>query len=666
VTPRLLVTTARRAGALALLTAVAACGRARRPAPTATTPRSAPATSAVRRSPLDSVAAADSARRAAAGLPPGQPGALPASAPTVAGPAFSVQVGAYADRAQADEAVLRLRLRRIDARVEGQGPRGASPPFRVRVGRFATRAAADAERRALAARGTVGFVAEAAPAPRAPVAAPAPTVAQSPLDLAADDAATAGTRAARARRNAERAQNPASRCRTVNLNDSPPTARLNSLSDGRGGYISYIGGGAVARCEGVNNVLRADSAEYYQAAGLLVLVNSVSYDEPARARLTANRVTYYTADERIVAEGNVVVTLPTGTTMTGPSAEYLRDAPPLRLASRLTAPGRPTVRIVGGARGPARSGARPAGRADTSITTIVANTVIDEADSVVYASGQVDITRTDVVANADSAVFEQDSERARLLRNARIRGTRGRPFTMTGAQIDLYTRERELSRVLARQDARVVSDSLTLRSDTVDLRLPAGLLQFAYAWGPSRATAVSPERNLVADSIAAYLPSQRVREIRALRRAVATTRADTARVTTTERDVLRGDTVVARFDSAAAARDTNRTPPVEQLVAAGNASSLFHLASREGKAGRPSVNYVRGRVITVDFDSGAVREVTVIGRSDGVYLEPSDSTAAPSAAGANGTAPRPGAPRASAPARPAPAIRPARPRGSSE
>jgi hypothetical protein len=103
-----------------------------------------------------------------------------------------VQVGAYAERAQADEAVLRLRSRRIDARVEGQGPRGASPPFRVRVGRFATRAAADAERRALAARGAVGFVAEAAPAPRAPVAAPAPTLAQSPLDLAADDAATAG------------------------------------------------------------------------------------------------------------------------------------------------------------------------------------------------------------------------------------------------------------------------------------------------------------------------------------------------------------------------------------------------------------------------------------------------------------------------------------------
>jgi lipopolysaccharide export system protein LptA len=415
----------------------------------------------------------------------------------------------------------------------------------------------------------------------------------------------------------------------------------------------------------VNNVLRADSAEYYQAAGLLVLVYNVTYDEPSRARLTANRVTYYTGDERLVAEGNVVVSLPTGTTMVGPSAEYLREAPSLRPASRLTAPGRPTVRIIGGAaRGNARSSTR--GGRDTSLTTIIANTVVDEADSVVYASGQVEITRSDVIANSDSAVFEQDTERARLMRDARIRGTRGRPFTMSGAQIDLYTRERELSRVLARQDARVVSDSLTLRSDTVDLRLTAGLLQFAFAWGPSRARAVSPERDLVADSIAAYMPGQRVRELRALRRAVATTLADTARVTTTDRDVLRGDTVIARFDSAAAARDTTRTPPVEQLVAAGNATSLFHLASREGKQGRPSVNYVRGRVITVDFDSGAVREVTVVGQSDGVYLEPSETgtaAAAPTPRGAAPASPARPSPRGGATPQPSPISRPPRPPG---
>ncbi len=656
---------ARAAGcAAALATVVAGCAPARRQAPAG--PRATPL--APPRAPRDSAARADSARRAQA--TPGAPATPGAGQPAPAAPEYSVQVAAHNERAQADAAVARLRARGVRARVEGQGARGDAPPFRVRVGRFPTRVAAEAERRALAARGTTGFVAEGvavAPAPGAR-ARGAGALAQSPLDVSPDDPTAAAPRAARARR---RAENPASRCRTVDLNDSPPTARLTSLSDGRGGYISYIGGGAVARCEGVNNVLRADSAEYYQAAGLLVLVNRVSYDEPGRARLTANRVTYYTGDERLLAEGNVVVTLPTGTTMTGPSAEYLREAPAIRPASRLTAPGRPTVRIVGGAAGAAPR-ARGAPARDTSVTTIIANTVVDEADSVVFASGQVEITRSDVIANSDSAVFEQDSERARLLRDARIRGTRGRPFTMLGAQIDLYTRERELSRVVSRQDARVTSDSLTLRSDTVDMRLDRGLLQLAFAWGPSRATAVSPERNLVADSIAAYLPAQRVREIRALRRAVATTQADTARVTTAERDVLRGDTVVARFDSAAAARDTTRTPPVDQLVAAGNASSLFHLASREGKAGRPAVNYVRGRVITVAFDSGSVREVTVVGKSDGVFLEPADTTAdsagarrAGAAAGRPGApgagAPRAGAPRSGAPSAPrAPA--PAEPR----
>lgn len=590
----------------------------------------------------------------AIGVPAPTSGVRPGAAPPVqpAAPTFSVQVAAYNERGQADAAVARLRARGVEARIEGQGPRGESAPFRVRVGRFATRAAAEAERRTLAARGTTGFVAENAPVPAPPTAV---VLGPSPLDASPNDTTAAAPRAAR---RARAAANPASRCRVINLNDSPATARLNSLSDGQGRYISYIGGGAVARCEGVNNVVRADSAEYYQGAGLLVLVNNVSYDEPARAHLTANRVTYYTADERLVAEGNVVVTLPTGTTMTGPSAEYLRAAPPLRTASRLTAPGRPTVRVVGGGEAP---GARAGRGRDTSVTTIIANTVVDEADSVVYASGQVEITRPDVAATSDSAVFEQDTERARLMRDARIRGTRGRPFTLTGAQVDLYTRERQLARVLAQRNAQVVSDSLTLRSDTVDLRLGQGLLERAYAWGPSRATAVSPERDLVADSIAAYLPRQRVREIRALRRAVARTQPDTARVRSTERDVLRGDTVVARFDSAAAARDTTRNPPVRQLVAAGNASSLFQVASREGKTGRPALNYVRGRTITVDFDSGQLREVTIIGQSNGVYLEPSDSTRVDSApsGGARRGAPRPAAGRGGlrpggAPSRPAP------------
>ena len=52
---------------------------------------------------------------------------------------------------------------------------------------------------------------------------------------------------------------------------------------------------------GSNNRLTSDSAEYYQAAGLLVLIGNVVYDEPARAHMTALRGTYYLREERIYA-----------------------------------------------------------------------------------------------------------------------------------------------------------------------------------------------------------------------------------------------------------------------------------------------------------------------------------------------------------------------------
>ena len=495
------------------------------------------------------------------------------------------------------------------------------------------------------------------------------------------DSVAASTPAARRRRTAA---SPASRCGVVNFNENPETARLQSLADGQGRYVSYVGGGAVARCEGVNSRLRADSAEYFQSAGFLVLVGNVAYDEPGRASLTSDRLTYYTGEERVVAEGNVVVRLPSGTTMRGPTAEYLRAVPPIRTISRLTATGRPTVRAVGGGE---RRGTARADRPDTSITTIVANTVIDDDESLVYASGNVNIVRSDVTADADSATFDQLSEQARLVRNATIRGTRGRPFTLTGTLVDLYTRDRDLSRVKAQGQAHVVSQELDLRSDTVDLRLAASLVERAWAWGPSRAFATSPERDVIADSIEAWLPRQRVRELRAVRRALAQSVPDTTRIRSTDRDQLRGDTIVAHFDSVAAraGADSARTPPVRRILALGNATSLYQIASRQGVRGAPSLNYVRGRRITVDFDSNQVQQVTVTDQAAGVYLEPTDSTrpadaparasapAAPAAPAARSTE-APAGPAAPAPARRAPAppgataspaARPARPGASS-
>jgi len=173
-----------------------------------------------------------------------------------------------------------------------------------------------------------------------------------------------------------------------------------------------------------------------------------------------------------------------------------------------------------------------------------------------------------------------------------------------------------------------VSADLDLKSDTVDLRVRDSRVEHAYAWGPSRATAVSPERDVVADSIEAIMPDQRIHEMHAVRRALARSLPDSTKIVSKERDFLKGDTIVARFDTIAAARDTTKNPPIREIVAAGNATSFYQIAASEGRSSPPGINYVEGRIITVVFDSGQMRTVTVTDSARGVYLEPgADSTA---------------------------------------
>lgn len=69
---------------------------------------------------------------------------------------YTVQVAAYATRAQAERLARRLRTRGYDVRVTGQ-----RKPYRVRIGRYATRAEAEAEAKRMKAHGTPAWVAEA-------------------------------------------------------------------------------------------------------------------------------------------------------------------------------------------------------------------------------------------------------------------------------------------------------------------------------------------------------------------------------------------------------------------------------------------------------------------------------------------------------------------------
>jgi hypothetical protein len=244
------------------------------------------------------------------------------------------------------------------------------------------------------------------------------------------------------------------------------------------------------------------------------------------------------------------------------------------------------------------------------------------------------------------------------LRRPQIEGKGERKFVLRGRAIDLFSKNRLVERVLSVDSAQAVSGDLDLRSDSIDLRVTENKLSRAYAWGPGGARAVSPDRTISADSLDVQMPNQRVKEVHAIGQAFAETVPDSTKLKSEQRDWLRGDTIVAAFDSALAS-DTSSRPRIRELLATNNASSFYQVPSNKGPTAPPSVNYVRGKTITVSFKEQEVQSVLVEEQAAGVFLEPvADSAAAKQR-------PRPGAPRPGTqppPARPVPGRPTPRPR----
>jgi hypothetical protein len=134
--------------------------------------------------------------------------------------------------------------------------------------------------------------------------------------------------------------------------------------------------------------------------------------------------------------------------------------------------------------------------------------------------------------------------------------------------------------------------------------------------------------------------------VRALRKAFAQGKPDTTRFKVEKSDTtdwLQGDTITAHFDSAATAaakKDTSKSPSIKQLVARGHARSFYHMAPSDTAERRPAINHVVARTITVDFDSTRkVAAVTTVDSTFGIYIEPRADSASTRRAIA-GTTPR--------------------------
>jgi hypothetical protein len=206
------------------------------------------------------------------------------------------------------------------------------------------------------------------------------------------------------------------------------------------------------------------------------------------------------------------------------------------------------------------------------------------------------------------------------MRGPSVKGVGAHTFTLTGGIIDVFSKNKQVERVVATPNGHALSQDLELVADSIDLRVAGNRLQRAMAWGKTRAHAISPERETLADSIDAIMPDQRVREVRALRKAYAESNPDSG-VVSKQRDWMSGDTIVARFDSIPAT-DTSSKPRIRQIVALGDARSFYQMKNSKGPANEPSVNYVRGRMIEIDFEDRKVATVTVIDKATGVMVEP--------------------------------------------
>lgn len=423
--------------------------------------------------------------------------------------------------------------------------------------------------------------------------------------------------------------------------------RINSIQLPSGNRNSYLGGNIVATCARQHVVLKSDSLEQYGDEGRFYFIGHVDYKEP-RLKLKSDFLTYFQREERLLAYLNVDAVLRNGSTLKGSSLEYFKTIPKVRPKQRGIAVGRPTMTLID----------KDAQGKPQPPVTVTGNTIWLEGDSVVASSGEVVVVRPELTATGDSLYLDGGSGLLRMMRKPRITGTKGRPFTLVGETIDLLSRRKKLERVLAKNAGEAVSEDLTLKSDTIDLRIADDLLQRAVVWGKSRARANSAAQNIAADSIDVLMPGQRVREMHALRTASAEGTPDTSKFKTVEKDRLTGDTIVAYFDSIPAS-DTVTKARIRELVAISRATSYQHLAPQDTSFRVPAINYVCGQRITVTFDSAKVRQVKVVDSNPpcgGVYVEPDTAKAARPGARPGGASP----PRTPPPTTPAPSPTPAK------
>jgi hypothetical protein len=403
--------------------------------------------------------------------------------------------------------------------------------------------------------------------------------------------------------------------------------RQGAVNETPSGTNYYAGGNVRLSCRGLQVTMQSDSIAAY-GGNVVQFIGHVKYRDSTLS-MDASFGTYRKDGERWEARGNVdTKNLKTGSTLTGPSLDYYRVVPGVRDTLEMYAVGRPKIHYV-----EADSG----GGQKLEPYVIVADRVRFKGSDRIWAGGKVTIDRSDFAGRADSMRLDtgKGSDGTFIGGEPVLRGLGTDSFRLNGKRIDLALDQRELSRVVAKEQAHAVNGDWDLTADTIALDLKNRKLERTLSWGKTtRPYALSTTYAMRADSMALDSPGQLLKEVRGYGKAWLGGTIDSA---TKDRDWLRGDTVIARFTATDSA---GRKRAVLSRIEARAGAQSYHLDRNATTPRRPSINYARGDAITVTMKRApaeGVDRVEIRGKVDGIQLEAgSDSTAAP----ADSTRPR--------------------------
>jgi hypothetical protein len=399
--------------------------------------------------------------------------------------------------------------------------------------------------------------------------------------------------------------------------------RQGAVSETPTGTNYFAGGNVRLRCRNMQISMQSDSVAAY-GGNTVQFIGHVKYRDSTLS-MDADFGTYHKNGERWEARGNVETrNLASGSTLSGPSLDYLRAVKGVRDTLEMYATGRPRIRYF-----EADSG----GALKVEPYLIVGDRVRFKGSDRIWAGGKVTIDRSDFAARSDSMRLDtgKGSDGTLIGGEPILRGLGTDSFSLRGQRIDLGLTQRELSKLVARGEGHAVNRDWDLTADTIVIDLKSRKLERTLAWGKkTRPYALSTTYAMRADSLVLDSPGQVLREVRGFGKAWLGGSVDSA---SKDRDWMRGDTVIASFTPSDSA---GRKRSVLSRIAARAAAQSYHLERNAKAPRRPSINYARGDAITVTMKppvagaTGGVDRVDIRGKVDGIQLEAgSDSAAAP-------------------------------------